>query len=77
MCVGEIVCIIEDVVTTGGQILLSATDLRNAGANVVSVLCVIEREQLGRDSLENDGLIFFSLFKMEDLLETLTTSNLA
>ncbi len=62
--------IIEDVVTTGGQILLSATDLRNAGANVVSVLCVIEGEAQGGDNIENEGLNFFSLFKMEELLET-------
>ncbi|WP_138755965.1 orotate phosphoribosyltransferase [Paenibacillus sinopodophylli] len=72
---GKTVCIIEDVVTTGGQILLSAADLRNAGANVVSVLCVIEREPQGRDNLESDGLSFFSLFKMEELLETQLKSN--
>lgn len=71
---GKTVCIIEDVVTTGGQILLSAADLRKAGAKVVSVLCVIEREPLGRHNLETDGLNFFSLFKMEDLLAS--TSNL-
>lgn len=73
---GKTVCIIEDVVTTGGQILLSATDLRNAGANVVSVLCVIEREQQGRNNLESDGLNFYSLFKMEELLEASAASNL-
>lgn len=73
---GKTVCIIEDVVTTGGHILLSATDLRNAGAMVVSVLCVIEREPMGRNNLETDGLNFFSLFKMEELLETSSTSNL-
>ena len=65
---GKTVCIIEDVVTTGGQILLSASDLCNAGAIVVSVLCVIEREPQGRDNLEKNGLNFLSLFKMEELL---------
>ncbi|MCZ8515800.1 orotate phosphoribosyltransferase [Paenibacillus filicis] len=63
------VCIIEDVVTTGGQILLSAQDLKNFGAIVKNVLCVIEREQQGRDNLEASGLIFLSLFKMEELVE--------
>nr|WP_193726963.1 orotate phosphoribosyltransferase [Paenibacillus guangzhouensis] len=72
---GKNVCIIEDVVTTGGQILLSATDLRNAGANVVSVLCVIERESQGRDNIENDGLNFFSLFNMVELIESSSTGN--
>jgi orotate phosphoribosyltransferase len=36
------VCIIEDVVTTGGQIILSANDLRILGAQIDSVLCVIQ-----------------------------------
>ncbi|MDQ8738695.1 orotate phosphoribosyltransferase [Paenibacillus sp. LHD-38] len=66
---GKNVCIIEDVVTTGGQILLSAKDLSNFGANVKNVLCVIEREKQGRDNLENSGLTFLSLFKMEELIE--------
>lgn len=72
---GKTVCIIEDVVTTGGQILLSASDLREAGANVVSVLSVIERDPQGRANLENDGLNFYSLFTMKDLMEASTTSN--
>jgi len=66
---GKNVCIIEDVVTTGGQILLSAKDLSNFGANVRNVLSVIEREQQGRYNLENSGLTFLSLFKMEELIE--------
>lgn len=66
---GKNVCIIEDVVTTGGQILLSADDLKEYGAIVKNVLCVIEREQQGRENLENSGLSFLSLFKMEELIE--------
>lgn len=66
---GKNICIIEDVVTTGGQILLSAQDLKDCGAIVNNVLCVIEREQQGRDNLENSGLKFLSLFKMEELVE--------
>lgn len=66
---GKNVCIIEDVVTTGGQILLSTHDLKDCGATVNNVLCVIEREQQGRDNLENAGLTFLSLFKMEELIE--------
>jgi orotate phosphoribosyltransferase len=40
---GKNICVIEDVVTTGGQILLNAKDLCDLGANVKHVLCVIER----------------------------------
>jgi orotate phosphoribosyltransferase len=37
------VCIIEDVITSGGQVLLSAADIRSLGAKVGNVLCVINR----------------------------------
>ena len=61
------VCIIEDVVTTGGQINLSANDLRKFGAKLKNVMCVIERDKKGRENLKNQGLELISLFTMEDL----------
>nr|WP_211274531.1 orotate phosphoribosyltransferase [Paenibacillus oryzae] len=66
---GKRVCIIEDVVTTGGQVILSAKDLRDAGAIVTDVMIVIERNIEGRLRLEEEGLNLHSLFKMEDLLK--------
>lgn len=40
---GKKLCIIEDVITSGGQALLSTDDLRKAGALIETVLCVINR----------------------------------
>lgn len=40
---GKKVCVIEDVITTGGQVAISTQDLRKLGANVEHVLCVIYR----------------------------------
>lgn len=37
------VCIIEDVITSGGQVILSAADLRSVNAQINGVLCVINR----------------------------------
>lgn len=37
------ICIIEDVITTGGQVVSSAKDLQNCGATILGVLCVIYR----------------------------------
>lgn len=37
------VCIIEDVITSGGQVILSTADLRSVKANISTVLCVINR----------------------------------
>ena len=64
------VCIVEDVVTTGGQVVLSARDLRQFGANVKYVLCVIERDIKSRDNLEKEGLELLSLFTMEELKQS-------
>jgi orotate phosphoribosyltransferase len=40
---GRNVCIIEDVITSGGQVVLSTADLRSLGAVISNVLCVINR----------------------------------
>ncbi|OPX45997.1 orotate phosphoribosyltransferase [Ruminiclostridium hungatei] len=64
---GKNVCIIEDVVTTGGQIILSADDLKKFNAKVNNVLCVILRNEEGRDKLRNAGLHLMELFTMSDL----------
>lgn len=61
------VCIIEDVVTTGGQIVLSANDLKKFNAKVSNVLCVILRSKEGKDKLRNAGLDLNELFTMDDL----------
>lgn len=61
------VCIIEDVITTGGQVVLSAEDLRKEGAKVQDVLCVISRQQGGEENLAKAGLKMRSLFNQEQL----------
>lgn len=63
---GKRLCIIEDVITSGGQVLLSAADLRRAGARVSNVLCVINRSERA-NPLSEDGLELAALFTMETL----------
>jgi orotate phosphoribosyltransferase len=64
---GKNVCIVEDVVTTGGQINLSAVDIRERGAVVDSVLCVIVREPKAYENLGEKGLKLLPLFSMEEI----------
>jgi orotate phosphoribosyltransferase len=66
--VGKRICVIEDVITTGGQVVLSTNDLREAGAIVEDVICVIERNPEGKKKLEEIGLRVHSLFRMEELI---------
>ena len=64
---GRTLVIIEDVVTTGGQIVLSAQDLRAEGAVVEHALCVIDREGGGADVAAAEGIALRALFTMREL----------
>ncbi|CAG6396727.1 Orotate phosphoribosyltransferase [Actinacidiphila cocklensis] len=64
---GRRVLVVEDVVTSGGQIVLSTADLRVLGAVVSEALCVIDREQGGADALAAEGISLLSLLTAEDL----------
>lgn len=66
---GKKLLIIEDVVTSGGQIIESVRALRNDGAIVSDVACVIDRQAGGRENLEKENLTLVSLFLKKDLLE--------
>ncbi len=59
--------IIEDVITSGGAVMDAVTALRNLGANVERVYCVIDREEDGGKNLEAMGLQMFSLFTRSEL----------
>jgi len=64
---GKHICIVEDVVTTGGQIIESAKELRKAGAIVGSVLCVIQRNPGAAAILAAEGLTLTAAFTADDL----------
>lgn len=59
--------IIEDVVTSGGQIIISAGELRQRGAIVEEAICVINREAGGEEKLKEAGIKLYSLFTMTEL----------
>ncbi len=64
---GRRVAVIEDVVTSGGQVLESCSALRALDADVVAVLCVVDRETGGRENLAREGLELRPLFTMSAL----------
>jgi orotate phosphoribosyltransferase len=64
---GKKLLIVEDVVTTGGQIIQSAQALRQRGAVVEDVVCVVDREAGGKENLANAGLHLQALFTMGEL----------
>ena len=64
---GRHLLVVEDVITSGGQVRLSVADLRALGAKVTDVICVIDRTEGGREALAADGLSMASLFRRADL----------
>ena len=64
---GMRLCIIEDVVTSGGAVLDAAAALRDRGAAVGPVVCVIDRESGGRENLAAADLELHAVFTMSDL----------
>jgi orotate phosphoribosyltransferase len=64
---GRRIAVIEDVVTSGGQVVESCRELRDREADIAAVLCVIDREAGGRESLASEGLDLHSLFTMSQL----------
>ncbi|MFT3923397.1 MAG: orotate phosphoribosyltransferase [Myxococcales bacterium] len=64
---GKRVCIVEDVITTGGAVIDSANELRAEGAMLDVVLSVIFRGDAAKDKLAEAGLRRVSLLGLEDL----------
>ena len=67
---GECVCLIEDVVTSGGALLDSIEALRSAGLVVHTAVCVVDREEGGADALARQAVRLRPLFRAGELLGT-------
>lgn len=64
---GKRVTVIEDVITTGGQVVISTEDLRSLGAVVDHVLCVIDRSPDHGAALTAAGLQMHALLTRAQL----------
>lgn len=64
---GDKVVFLEDVATTGGQALEAVGVLRAAGAEVVAIICTIDRLEGARENIEKAGIRFEALFTKRDL----------
>jgi orotate phosphoribosyltransferase len=65
---GEIVCLIEDVVTSGGALAEAVAALREAGLVVRNAICVVDREEGGADELARLGVRLRSLYRAGELI---------
>jgi orotate phosphoribosyltransferase len=66
---GELVCLLEDVVTSGGALAEAVLALREEGLVVRHAVCVVDREEGGSDALARLGVRLQALFRASELLE--------
>lgn len=66
---GELVCLVEDVVTTGGALVEAVLALRAEGLVVRNAVAVVDREEEGSDALARLGVRLRPLFRAAELLE--------
>ena len=71
---GARVCLIEDVVTSGGAALAAVEALRTAGLECRAAVCVVDREEGGVDELARRAVRLHSLWRAGDLLESAKTA---
>jgi orotate phosphoribosyltransferase len=65
---GDCVCLVEDVVTSGGALLESIEAVREAGLVVHTAVCVVDREEGGADALARHAVRLRPLFRASELL---------
>ena len=66
---GDRVCLVEDVVTSGGAAAEAVEALRRAGLECETAICVVDREEGGADGLAAIGVRLVSLFRARQLIE--------
>ena len=64
---GRHLTVVEDVVTSGGQVVTSCGDLRERGALVEHAVCVIDREAGGAKNLTEVDVELRPLYTMREL----------
>jgi orotate phosphoribosyltransferase len=71
---GELVCLVEDVVTSGGALAEAVEALRYGGLEVRNALCVVDREEGGADALARLGVRLRPLYRASELLAVRKTA---
>ena len=64
---GKRLVIVEDVITSGGQVIESTRELENLGAKIALVVCVVDRESGGKEKIAEAGHTMKALFTMSEL----------
>jgi len=66
---GDRVVIIDDVITTGGSTLKAIDKAEECGLKIVRVIVLVDREEGGKENIEQKGYKVESVFTKSELLE--------
>jgi orotate phosphoribosyltransferase len=64
---GKNVVVLEDTSTTGASPLTAAEALQNAGANVLAIATVVDRNTGAKEAIESKGFRYYSAITLSDL----------
>ncbi len=67
---GECVCLVEDVVTSGGAAVEAVKALREAGLRCANAVCVVDREEGGVDALARQAVRLHALFHASEIAKS-------
>lgn len=65
---GDRVVIVDDVITTGKSTVEAITRAKEAGLEIVKVICLIDRQEGGRENIEASGYKVDSLIFRDDVM---------
>jgi len=67
---GDSVVALDDVITTGGSTLKAIEAIENEGGKVEFVLVLVDRQEGGKEIIEESGYKVFSLFTRDELFKS-------
>ena len=71
---GDRVVVVEDVITTGGSALKAIDAIRAAGATILGVIALVDREEGGRETIERAGYPVRTLARASEIVARMTSS---
>ena len=63
-------CLVEDVVTSGGAAADAIDAVREAGLRCSAAICVVDREEGGADALARKAVRLYPLFCSRDIVQS-------
>jgi orotate phosphoribosyltransferase len=60
--------VLDDVITTGGSTIKAIIALREAGIHVTQGICILDRQEGGKEALMQEGVTMYPVFTKQDFI---------